>query len=143
MCKQRARRPLLNPSASIQRMCHHYAQQMGQPTQRATNYTARSNIEPAQIFLHANVQSAPRSGGARNVGRSAGSHTPSTASESFSQRDIGIDPYIYTYIYVCIHIQRRFPLYHRTHLLRNRIDTYIYTNIYGCTQIQRRCPVYH
>jgi len=27
---------------------------MGQPTQRATNYTARSNIEPAQIFLHAN-----------------------------------------------------------------------------------------
>jgi len=26
---------------------------MGQPTQRATNYTARSNIEPAQICLHA------------------------------------------------------------------------------------------
>jgi len=57
---------------------------MGQPTQRATNYTARSNIEPAQIFLHANGQSAPRSGGARDVGRGAGSHTPSTASESFS-----------------------------------------------------------
>jgi len=32
----------------------------------------------------ANGQSAPRSGGARNVGRGAGSHTPSTASESFS-----------------------------------------------------------
>jgi len=29
---------------------------MGQPTQRATNYTARSNIETAQIFLHANGQ---------------------------------------------------------------------------------------
>jgi len=54
---------------------------MGLPTQRATNYTARSNIEPAQIFLHANGQSAPRLGGARDVGRGAGSHTPSTASE--------------------------------------------------------------
>ena len=47
---------------------------------RATHYTARSNIEPAQIFLHANGQSAPRPGGARDVGRGAGSHTPSTAS---------------------------------------------------------------
>ena len=56
---------------------------MGQPTQRATNYTARSNIEPAQIILHANGQSAPRSGGARDVGRGEGSHAPSTASESF------------------------------------------------------------
>ena len=27
---------------------------MGQPTQRATNCTARSNIDTAQIFLHAN-----------------------------------------------------------------------------------------
>jgi len=59
-----------------------YARRMGQPTQRATNYTARSNIEPAQIFLHANGQSTPRSGSARDVGRGAGSHTPSTASES-------------------------------------------------------------
>jgi len=53
-------------------------------TQRATHYTARSNIEPAQIVLHANGQSAPRSGGVRDVGRGAGSHTPSTALESFS-----------------------------------------------------------
>jgi len=59
-----------------------YARRMGQPTQRATNYTARSNIEPAQIFLHANGQGAPRSGGARDVGRGAGSHTPSIALES-------------------------------------------------------------
>jgi len=29
---------------------------MGQPTQRATNYTARSNIEPAQIFLHSQAR---------------------------------------------------------------------------------------
>jgi len=43
------------------------------------------NIEPAPKNLHANGQSAPRSGGARDVGRGAGSHTPSTASESFSQ----------------------------------------------------------
>ena len=33
-----------------------YARRMGQPTQRATNYTARSNIDTAQIFLHANGQ---------------------------------------------------------------------------------------
>ena len=56
--------------------CDSYARRMGQPTQRATNYTARSNIEPAQIFLHANGQSAPRSGGARFVGRDAGTHPP-------------------------------------------------------------------
>jgi len=34
----------------------HYARRMGQPTQRATNYTARSNTVTAQIFLHANGQ---------------------------------------------------------------------------------------
>jgi len=33
---------------------------MGQPTQRATNYTARSNIDTAQIFLHANGQRPKR-----------------------------------------------------------------------------------
>ena len=55
---------------------------MGQPTQRATNYTARSNIEPAQIFLYANGQSAPRSAALASSGRGAGSHTPSTTSES-------------------------------------------------------------
>ena len=33
---------------------------MGQPTQRATNYTARSNIGTAQIFLHANGQRPKR-----------------------------------------------------------------------------------
>jgi len=68
-----------------------YAQRMGQLTQRATNYTARSNIEPAQICLHANGQSAPRSGGARDVGRGAGSHTPITASESFSLLPLAFD----------------------------------------------------
>ena len=30
-----------------------YAQRVGQPTQRATNSTTRSNIDTAQIFLHA------------------------------------------------------------------------------------------
>jgi len=38
-----------------------HGRRMGQPIQRATNYSARSNIEPAQIFLHANGQSAPQS----------------------------------------------------------------------------------
>jgi len=37
-----------------------YARWMGQPTQRATNYTARSNIDTAQIFLHANGQRPKR-----------------------------------------------------------------------------------
>jgi len=39
---------------------HVYARRMGQPTQRATNYTARSNIDTAQIFLHANGQRPKR-----------------------------------------------------------------------------------
>jgi len=39
----------------------------------------------------ANGQSAPWSGSARGVGRGAGSHTPSTASESFSHSHSGID----------------------------------------------------
>ena len=33
---------------------------MGQPTQRATDYTARSNIDTAQIFLQANGQRPKR-----------------------------------------------------------------------------------
>jgi len=37
-----------------------YARRMGQPTQRATNYTARSNIDTAQICLHANGQRPKR-----------------------------------------------------------------------------------
>jgi len=37
-----------------------YARRMGQPTQRATNYTARSNVDTAQIFLHANGQRPKR-----------------------------------------------------------------------------------
>jgi len=37
-----------------------YARRMGQPTQRATNYTARSNIDTAQIFLYANGQRPKR-----------------------------------------------------------------------------------
>jgi len=39
-----------------------YARRMGQPTQRATNYTARSNIEAARIFLHAQHISHSHSG---------------------------------------------------------------------------------
>jgi len=37
-----------------------YARRMGQPTQRATNYTARSNIDIAQIFFHASGQRPKR-----------------------------------------------------------------------------------
>jgi len=42
----------------------------------------RSNIEPAQKFPHANVQSAPQPSSDRHGGWEAGHHTPSTASES-------------------------------------------------------------
>jgi len=35
---------------------HYTCSADGQPTQRATNYTARSNIDTAQIFIHANGQ---------------------------------------------------------------------------------------
>jgi len=59
-----------------------YARRMDQPTQRATNYTARSNIDTAQICLHANGQRPNRAMiRQRSRGRGAGSHTPSTASE--------------------------------------------------------------
>jgi len=54
-----------------------------QSTQRAANYTAMSNIEPAQKSPYANGKNAPRPSGDCNVGRGAGHHTPSTASESF------------------------------------------------------------
>jgi len=37
-----------------------YARRMGQPTQRATNYTAQPNIDTAQNFLHANGQRPKR-----------------------------------------------------------------------------------
>ena len=43
--------------------CDHCAWRVGQPTQRAPNYTARSNIEPAQKCPHANGQSAPQPSG--------------------------------------------------------------------------------
>ena len=64
---------------------------MGQPTQKATNYTARSNIEPAQIVLNANGQSAPdqaalaTSAEARGATHRARSRSP------------------YTYTYTCVY----------------------------------------
>jgi len=45
------------------------------PHREQQTYTAGSNIEPAQILLHANGQSAHRASGARDVGRGAESHT--------------------------------------------------------------------
>ena len=50
----------LTPRVSSLCECEPYARRMGQPTQRATNYTARSNIDTAQIFLHANGQRLKR-----------------------------------------------------------------------------------
>jgi len=47
----------------------------------------QTSIPPKSFFTPtANGQSAPRSGSARGVGRGAGSHTPSTASEKFVVR---------------------------------------------------------
>ena len=50
----------LNIHVDICRYTSTYARRMGQHTQRATNYTARSNIVTAQIFLHANGQRPKR-----------------------------------------------------------------------------------
>ena len=48
------------PRSSVLLTRLQYARRMGQPTQRATNYTARSNIDTAQSFLHAKGQRPKR-----------------------------------------------------------------------------------
>jgi len=53
--------------------CVGCARRVGQPTQRAANYNARSNIEPAQMCPHANGQSAPQP----RVNPSGSTHTES------------------------------------------------------------------
>jgi len=63
--------------------CFIYARRMGQPIQRATNYTARSNFDTAQIFLHANGQRpkrAPIRQRSRRRQRRGEPHTSSTDS---------------------------------------------------------------
>jgi len=100
----------------------------------------QTSIPPKSLSTPtANGQSAPQSGSARGVGRGAGSHTPSKASESHSHElpaltalaqhishsHSGIDEkgptekfeYIYTYIYIYIY------MYIHTHI-------YIYIYIY-------------
>jgi len=53
----------------------------------------QSSIPPKSFSTPtANGRSAPRSGSARDVGRGAGSHTPSTASESSSKRIGALTP---------------------------------------------------
>jgi len=51
--RHRSHQLRLNVSLVVGPLCCVYSRRMGQPTQRATNYTARSNIDTAQIFLHA------------------------------------------------------------------------------------------
>jgi len=79
------------PCATVRVSFNPYARRMGQPTQRATNYTARSNIDTAQIFLHANGQRpkrAPIRQRSRRRQRRGEPHTEHTASESFSHSGI-------------------------------------------------------
>jgi len=69
---------------------------MGQPTQRATNYTARSNIVTAQMFLHANGQRPKRaSNRQRSRRRQARGAThrarPRSPSQHISHSHSGID----------------------------------------------------
>jgi len=52
--KKKKKTRLRSPLSAMSR--RPYARRMGQPTQRATNYTARSNIDTAQTFLHVNGQ---------------------------------------------------------------------------------------
>ena len=77
----------------------------GQLTQeQQTIPQGQTSSPPPQIFvLHANGQSAPRSGGARDVGRGEGSHTPSTASESFSKTGF-VFAFIIFIIYLELHV---------------------------------------
>jgi len=76
-----------------------YARRMGQPTQRATNYTARSNIDTAHIFLHANGQRPRRAmirQRSRRRQRRGEPHTEHGPSESFS---------LFIFIFIFIYIE--------------------------------------
>jgi len=67
---------------------------MGQPTQRATNYTARSNIDTAQIFLDANGQRPKRAmirQRLRRRQRRGGPHTEHGLGVLISHSHSGID----------------------------------------------------
>jgi len=82
----------------------------------------QTSIPPTSFSTStANGQSAPRLGSARGVGRGAGSHTPSTASEYFSlaqhisHSHSGIDKkrptekFVYIHIYVYIYTHKVSP----------------------------------
>ena len=132
-----------------------YARRMGQPTQRAKNYTARSNIDTAQIFLHANGQRPKRAmirQRSRRRQRRGEPHTehslgvtPYTHShelpaltalaQHISHSRSGIDEkrptekFIYIYIYIhYIYIYMYIYVYTHTH-------TYIYIYIYICIHV--------
>ena len=70
---------------------------MGQPTQRATNYTARSNIDTAQIFLYANGQ-RPKRASIRQRSRRR-----QRRGEPHTEHGLG-GIYIYIYIYIWVYI---------------------------------------
>jgi len=82
-----------------------YARRMGQPTQRATNYTARSNIDTAQIFLYANGQRPNRAMIRQRLRRRQRRGEPHT------EHGLGVllakfcmYMYVYIYKYTCIYI---------------------------------------
>jgi len=56
-------------------LTHQYARRMGQPTQRATNYTARSKIEPAQMCLTPTAKARPDQAAPRRRQRRGEPHT--------------------------------------------------------------------
>jgi len=103
---------------------------MGQPTQRATNYTARSNIDTAQIFLHANGQRPNRAmirQRSRRRQRRGKPHTEhglgvllpalTALAQHISHSHSGIDEkrptekFVYIYIPIYPAISRYIPLY--------------------------------
>ena len=119
---------------------------MGQPTQRATNYTARSNIDTAQIFLHANGQ-RPKRAMIRQRSRRR-----QRRGEPHTEHGLGVLParrktlYSYTYIDIifaslCYRFQgesRRIQpiMSAATHTIYmyiyTDIEIYIYTYVYLC-----------
>jgi len=62
---------------------------MGQPTQRATNYTARSNIEPAQLVFTPTAKARPDQAALATSAEARGAThraRPQSCQYSFSKR---------------------------------------------------------
>jgi len=81
---------------------YRYARRMGQSTQRATNYTARSNIVTAQIFLHANGQRPKRASNRQRWRRRQARGATHRAQPRSPDIDIDLSPHSVSAVAVSI-----------------------------------------